>query len=78
MCIHFVHSESMAPAKIVMLETSGTSGRLRLIDPEKCWNLYGLGLIINCEISNKSQKPIHVSKRGCGNSLVPPCLLKWR
>jgi hypothetical protein len=41
-----------------------------------CWNLYGLGPITNCEIPNKSQKPIHVSKRGCGNSLVPPCLLK--
>jgi hypothetical protein len=40
--------------------------------------LYGLGPLINCEIPNKSQKLIHVSKRGCGNSLVPPCSLKWR
>jgi hypothetical protein len=40
------------------------------------WNLYGLGPITNCEIPNKSQKFIHVGKKGCGNSLVSPCFVE--
>jgi hypothetical protein len=42
-----------------------------------CWNLYGFDPITYCKISNKSQRPIHV-RRECENSLIPPCLLKWR
>jgi hypothetical protein len=59
---HIRRSKKLTHTKAKNLPTD-KSQNPKKISCKRCWNLYGLGSITNYKISNKSQRPIHVSKR---------------